>query len=259
MNTNHVAPVQTPGTPSDFLGTALDSEVITGTAESLAEQVTADRLTKLTNRGRIALARGVEANLEAGRAYNALKELFRHGAWIPFLACQAAQFGLSIRTIQGYMAQAKLADAQTKNAESALFAPATDAWAQAITGAGNLAKQAVANATTNGPEAPLPDSRKCKKGKGSKVRLDGNYKLRLWLTADQQDAANELMASHNWKSAELTIIAMLEQLFVQHGIFNPPQAAATAELPLTAEANNDEHDVDKNLIPEEFEYEDVAA
>jgi hypothetical protein len=222
MNTN-IADPEMPETFFENVASAEESEAITPTAEALGQRVSAERLLKLTSRARTALAKGAAANLEAGRAYNELKPLFKHGTWIPFLEAEAAQFGISVRTIQDHMARAKRDDEQLKNAESALFTPATDQWASEMNAAGEIAAQAVAAAIGGDAERPAPN--KSRPARAGKVRLDGNFKLRLWLTVDQQDAVTELMKLESWPQAQQALVETLDELIVLHGIVNPERPA----------------------------------
>lgn len=88
-------------------------------AEALRDKMRVSKIARLITKARFALSRGKEANLEAGRNYEELRPLFTYGTWLPFLKSEASMFGLSYRTIQDFMKQARETDNPEKYAKSA--------------------------------------------------------------------------------------------------------------------------------------------
>jgi hypothetical protein len=204
-------------------------------AEQLAEQKKAERLAALEVEAFKAIddceaiaLRGREANIRLGRIWNEQKRLIDHGKWEPYFKAKYAPRGYSLRTAQSYMKLAKEADTGTaKNANSALFPPATDTNATAMQNAVTAAKEQVAGAcdntvteTANPPRQA--DPKPAKKSRKPRLRLNGSYNLPLWLTGEQKDNTDALMGSQNWPGAERAIVATLDRLFIQHGLVNPP-------------------------------------
>lgn len=88
-------------------------------AEALRDKIKVIRVTRLIEKERFALARGEEANLEAGGAFEELRPHFPYGTWLPFIKSEAARFGLSHRTIQDYMRRFRETKDPEKCAKSA--------------------------------------------------------------------------------------------------------------------------------------------
>ncbi len=185
--------------------------------ESIASRAKAERLAALEARAFQWIARGRAANLELGRVFLRIKAIVGHGQWERYFVERFASCGVAQRTAQTYMEMAREAD--TKNAESALFPAATDPQALAINYATEKAQAAVAAADELSPETstPEPDKRTTTLRK-KRIRLDGIYRLPLYLTGDQKDNLDALQDSPSWKDAELAIVATVERLFVQYGI-----------------------------------------
>jgi hypothetical protein len=99
------------------------------------------------------------------------------------------------------------------------------AQAQSIAGAAEQAKQDVANAVGEAPAPPTPEpEKKPKTPRKSRPRLDGLYKLPLYMTGDEKDATDELLNSQNWHCAQIEIMAFLRRLHIKYGIVNDPAA-----------------------------------
>jgi hypothetical protein len=64
------------------------------------------------------------------------------------------------------------------------------------------------------------------------IRLNGSYKLPLWLTAEQADNLDALRKGPNWTGAQMAIIATIDHMVVQYGIVNPDPIQPTAKLPV---------------------------
>jgi hypothetical protein len=169
------------------------------------------------------ILRGQEANIELGRVFNQIKALVGHGNWRAYYEATFAPAGVAFRTAQEYMRLANEADAIQKNANSALFPPATDPQAVAVNAASEQAKQDVARATAVAAATAPTVAKPARKTRKSRLRLNGSYNLPLFLTGEQKDNLDELRKSQNWRGAELAIIATIERLFVQYGLVNPPE------------------------------------
>jgi hypothetical protein len=204
----------------------------TDDAEAVAQDATDTERTMRIAVARSFLARGLRANLEAGRAYNDLKPLFAHGEWIPFLKAEAALFGLSFRTLQEYMRMANEADERAKKEIPAFFPPATDPENQAINDATEQAQGAVDEAIQRSAEVSMPEhNREVDRPRRKRVRLGGTYRLPLFLTGDQKDNVDTLRNIPDWPEAELAIIATLERLFVRYGIVSGPDSLEPQQDP----------------------------
>jgi hypothetical protein len=215
----------TPSTPTAAGVIAAAEDILN--AEQLAEQKKTERFAALEIEAFEAIAdceaialHGREANIRLGRIWNEQKSLIDHGKWESYFSAKYAPRGYALRTAQSYMKLVKEVDTElTKNANSALFPPATDPNATAMQNAVATAKEQVADAT-NQPSCTVPP--KPKKARKSRLRLNGSYNLPLWLTGEQKDNLDDLRKSQNWPGAERAIIATIEHLFVQYGFVNPP-------------------------------------
>jgi hypothetical protein len=192
-------------------------------AEALAKQACADKRSMLTEKARGLLARGLKANLEAGRTYNKLKPLFVHGDWIPFLEAEGALVGLSLRTLQEYMRRAHEADEVAKKEDPAFFPPATDFQAQAVKEATRKARASVVRAGKAFPKLATSEPN-WKTIKPQKKRIDGIYRVPLVLTGDQKTKLDALRNSSNWPAAAKVIVSAIDGLFVRFGIVNTSEA-----------------------------------
>ncbi len=205
---------------------------LTQSAEAVAAQGKADLIAELEAKAFDWIARGREANIELGRVFNQIKDILEHGSWEAYFAEKFAPRGVALRTAQLYMKMASEADAVSKNANSALFPPATDPQAQAINDATEKAQAAVAIAGGQSPETSKSEpDKKSKKVRKERVRLAGIYRLPLYMTADQKDATDELRESQNWHCAEMEIMALLKRLHIKYGIVNDPAAPEVQAAP----------------------------
>jgi hypothetical protein len=55
-----------------------------------------------------------------------------------------------------------------------------------------------------------------------RIRLDGIYRLPLYMTGDEKDATDELRESPQWPRAEMEIMDLIQQLHIRYGIVNDP-------------------------------------
>src|SRR6266705_1988928 len=124
---NVVPPAETPGALPSLLS-KLEQEAgeKAQSAESVVAQFKADLLAELESKAFQWIARGREANIELGRVFNQIKNLLEHGSWEPYYETTFAPKSVALRTAQEYMRMARETDDLTKNADSALFPPATD-------------------------------------------------------------------------------------------------------------------------------------
>ena len=109
------------------------------------------------------------------------------------------------------MKMAVEADACLPGAKSALFPPATDAQAQAISDATENARAEVAIA---GGQSTATSNTRSKK----RIRLDRTYNLPLYMTGDQKDATDALRKSEGWLGVETEILAVLTRCCITYGI-----------------------------------------
>lgn len=237
----------------------------TQSAEAIVAKAKAERLATLDSKAFDWIARGREANIELGRVFNEIKDILEHGSWEGYFAEKFAPRGIALRTAQLYMRMASEADAVSKNANSALFPPATDPQAQAISDATENARAAVI-ANGQSPETSRPRSKE-------RVRLDGIYRLPLYMIGEDKDATDELLKSQNWYYAEIEILALLKQLHIKYGIVNDAAADETLAasqanrrleiIPEGPEANTYAEAADAahigNAPEENSEYGDVLA
>jgi hypothetical protein len=82
----------------DFIETDIEVWPSTLKAEALRDRIRVTKVARLIAKGRFALSRGKEANLEAGRTYEELRPYFTYGTWLPFLKSEATIFGISYRS-----------------------------------------------------------------------------------------------------------------------------------------------------------------
>jgi hypothetical protein len=208
-------------------------------AEAVASQAKADLLASLEAKAFFWIARGREANIELGRVFNQIRDVAEHGSWEDYYKTKFEPHGVAFRTAQWYMKLAREADELTKNANSALFPPATDPQAQAINAAAEQAKQDVANASGDAaaPSNPNPEpKKKSKKSRKARVRLNGLYWLPLQMKGDEKDSTDQLVKSQNWHGAHMEIMALLRRLHVKYGIVADP-----ATLPAQVAAQSRKH------------------
>jgi hypothetical protein len=191
---------------------------LTQSAEVVAEKAKAERLAALDAQAFHWIARGREANRELGRIFNEIKSILKHGEWEPYFAKTFAPRGIALRTAQVYMQLAGEPDLAL-NADPALFPPATDPLALAISNAAETARAAVAKV---GDQSPVRSESANKK----RARRDGIYQLSLDMTGHEMAIADELRVSPNWPDAEMEIITFLQQLHVKY--VTHPEAAADA-------------------------------
>jgi len=224
-------------------------------AEDLAVNSNVTEANELLTAGRAALSDSFEGTLTAGRAFNALKPMFKKGTWLARLELEASRSGHSVRSIQEYMKAAKEADA--KNAKLRAFAKATDKQSLDIKAAGEQAeKQVEAAITANelvsvvipppqnptneqsidieaGGEQPekqvetaiatnhlTPDSgppQPAKPRRKSPPLGDGNFNLPLHLTGKEKEASKQLLVSQNWPGVQKHMTATWRRLLVQYG------------------------------------------
>jgi hypothetical protein len=201
-------------------------------AEAAAVQVKAELVAELEAKAFDWIARGRAANIELGRIFNQIKYIIEHGSWETYFSEKFAPRGVALRTAQLYMKMAGEADAVSKDANVAFFPPATDPQAQAIKDATEMAQGAVAIAGGQSPEASKSNpAKKNKKVRKERVRLDGIYKLPLFMTGDEKDATDALLDSQDWHYAEMEITALLRQLHIKFGIVNDPAAPEVQAAP----------------------------
>jgi hypothetical protein len=194
----------------------------------MAAKVKAYRLATLHAKAIDWIARGREANIELGRVFNEIKDLLEHGDWESYCTEKFVPRGIALRTAQLYMQMAKEADAVSKSAKSALFPPATDPKTQAICDATEKAREAVVMAGGQSPEASKLERKK-------RVRLDGIYRLPLYMTGDEKDTTDELLESQNWPQAEIDIMAQLKRIHIKYGIVVDPAAHEFEAVPQVCE------------------------
>jgi hypothetical protein len=200
---------------------------LTQSAEAIAAKAKTDRIATLEAKAFDCIARGREVNIELGRLFNEIKDLLlEHGEWENYFAEKFAPRGIALRTAQLYMKMACEADAVSKNASSALFPLAIDPQAQAICDATEQAQAAVVMASEQPPEKSKSQSKK-------RVRLDGIYRLPLYMSGDEKDATDALLESRDWYHAEIEILAFLKQLYVKYGIVNDPATQEVQAIPET--------------------------
>jgi hypothetical protein len=220
----------------------------TQSAEAVAAQVKAILIAELEAKAFHWIARGREANIELGLVFNQIKNLVDHGQWEQYYETTFAPQSVALRTAQLHMKLACKADELTKNANFALFPPASDPQANAVHAAVERAEQAVANATANEPGSTESETNppKPKQPRKSRPRLDGLYHLPLYLTGDQKDNLDALRKSQNWLGAELAIRATIDRLLVQYGYVNDP-AVEALDAPQTRKR--------LEIIPDEIDLE----
>jgi hypothetical protein len=177
-------------------------------AEALASKVNEEKLITLEAKAFEWIARGRAANLELGRLFLQIKVIVGHGRWEHYYEERFGSCGIAKRTAQTYMDLAREC-LKSKTADSAFFPPATDPHAQAIVGAAEDARAAVARAVQQSIEAP-------KAKRKIRVRRDGIYKLPLSLTGREMAVTDELRESPQWAAVEMEIIALLEQLHIKY-------------------------------------------
>jgi hypothetical protein len=190
-------------------------------AEDVAKQAKADRLATLDAQAFDWIARGRPANIELGRVFNQIKALLKHGEWKPYFAKKFTSRGISLRTATEYMGLARQADEITKKADFALFPPATDRHAQEINDTNEEAQAEVELAGEQSPEtSKLEPEREIKKTRTKRVRLDGIYKLPLFMTGEQKDATDQLLESKKWSGTERKIMDLLQRRLIKYGFLN---------------------------------------
>ncbi len=268
------SPAETPGTLPNLLE-QLEHKAgeKTQSAEAIAAQAKADLLANLEAKAFEWIARGREANIELGRVFNQLKNLMGHGQWERYYETTFAPQSVALRTAQLYMKMACEADELTKNANFALFPPATDPQATAVNVAVEQAERAVANATANEPAPPESEPKPKRLLRKSRIRLDGLYHLPLYLTGDQKDKLDALRKSPNWRGAELAIRATIDRVLMQYGYVNAPAVEGQdaperrkrleiipEEVDLELYAEADEDIANTEVVPEEGpEYANALA
>jgi hypothetical protein len=199
-------------------------------AESIADKAKADRLAALDAQAFHWIARGREANRELGRIFNEIKSILKHGEWEPYFENTFRKRGIALRTAQVYMQLASEPD-MVSDADPALFPPATDPLALAISHAAEEARSAVAIVGDQVPERSESAGEK-------HLPRDGTYKLSLSMTGHEMVMTDELRGSQNWPDAEMEIITFLQQLHIKYVTY--PEAAADAAQ--TGEALEEEAD-----------------
>ncbi len=171
--------------------------------ESITSRARAERLAALEARAFQWIARGRAANLELGRVFLQIKVIVGHGRWQRYYVERFGSCGVPQRTAQTYMEMARKQDAISKTAESALFPIATDPKAQEMRAANEQVRAEGAKAGEAAKRGP--------------VRVNGIYKLPLFLTIDEQDATDKLRKSPDWPDAQKKIVALLNQLCIECG------------------------------------------
>lgn len=144
------------------------------------------------------LARGREANIEVGRAFNALKKILGHGQWLKHFAETFAPSGINLRTAENYMRRAREADSKIE--KTANLKPASDEGAKTIRHATEQAQAEVDE---------LPDPNKFK-------QVSHLYNLPLRLTNDERNAIDALRKSSEWTRVEKRIVRLLRQIWNHH-------------------------------------------
>ena len=172
------------------------------------------------------IERGHKANIRIGRVFNQIKPILKHGEWEPYFNEKFLPRGIKFRTAQEYMKIARDADAAKENANSALFPPATDQAAREINKATEKEKARVAVAREQSHETADEEAATTRR---KRVRLDGIYKLPLYMTGAQKDAADALLRSKKWPRAETKIMELLQQLQHKYGILNSSEQEDTHE------------------------------
>lgn len=186
--------------------------------EDLAAKAKEDRLNTLTDKAFRWIARGRPANIKLGRIFNQIKDdILNHGEWKPYFTKKFLPHGIAFRTAQDYMKMANEADKTTKNADPALYPPPTDHPAREIHQATEEEKAAVAAAGEQSPDAPDKETKKTNK---KRVRIDGIYRLPLYMTGEQKDATDLLLESRKWSRAERKIMDLLKRLQIKYGFLN---------------------------------------
>lgn len=185
-------------------------------AEILADAVKKKQVCNLERTLDNALARGRAANLIAGTALINLKPLVDPGKWLPLLTSKATQFGVTVRTLQNYMAAARKED-EAKN-EKVSFSPATDEQATEIKNADERAKQEY-----NAEPKSEPNKTQTTKRKPIRLAGIGIYRLPLLLSGDKRDALDELRQSQNWPVASKYILATVDRVLQQFGYTPGPE------------------------------------
>jgi len=271
---NVVPPAETPGTlPGLLAQPAQEAGDQTQSAEDVAAQVKANLIAELEVKAFHWIARGREANIELGRVFNQIKNLMGHGQWERYYETTFAPQSVALRTAQLYMKMACEADELTKNANFALFPPATDPQATAVNVAVEQAERAVANATANEPAPPESEPKPKRLLRKSRIRLDGLYHLPLYLTGDQKANLDALRKSPNWRGAELAIRATIDRVLMQYGYVNDPAVEGQdapeprkrleiipEEVDLELYAEADEDIANTEVVPEEGpEYANALA
>ena len=194
--------------------------------EDLAAEARATRLTSLNKKAFHWIDRGHKANRRLGRVFNQIKEILKHGEWEPYFNEKFLPRGIKFRTAQEYMKIAREADAVRENANSALFPPATDQPAREIHEATEKEKARVTAARDQSPETADKDAKSTRE---KRVRLEGIYRLPLFMTGPQKDATDALLQSKKWPRAETKIMELLQQLQHKYGILNNSEQEDTNE------------------------------
>jgi hypothetical protein len=222
--------IQVPGGSLDDL-IQEDTEP-TQSAEAIAEKAKAARLVVLDAQAFHWIARGREANRELGRIFNEIKSILKHGEWEPYFENTFRKHGIALRTAQDYMRLASEPD-RASRADPALFPPATDPQAQAISDAADKARTAVVTANEQSPDISKSKSK-------IRVRRDGTYKLPLSMTGHDMDIADELRASPKWPDAEMEIITFLQQLHIKYVTYSEVVDAAQTGEALEEKADDED-------------------
>ena len=160
------------------------------------------RVTELDDMAFRSMATRREASVEAGRAFNELKQILGHGEWQRHFAETFAPHGISLRRAERYMKRAKEADKVSKIDTLSLFKLATDKGAHDVSEANEQAQAEV--------DAQLQHNRPKTK------RLI--YKIPLRMASDQMEAVDALRKSSHWPRAEKRIIRRLRDLCVKYGV-----------------------------------------
>ena len=238
----------------------------TQSAEEVAARAKAKLIAALESKAFFWIARGKKANIELGRVFNQIKPVAGRGNWEDYYKTKFEPHGVLFRTAQWYMKLAREADELTKNANSALFPPATDPQAQAINVAVEQAKQTVANAS----DAPAPSNpepvTKPKNARKARVRLCGLYRLPLQMTGDEKDSTDQLLKSQNWRCAHMEIMALLRRLHVKYGVVaDPATVTAQADIRKQLELEPEEPyqgtdgDLPSDLFAADLPFDEVPA
>ena len=208
----------------------MDNFAATQSAEAVAAEAQAVLLKDLEGKAIDLIERGRPTNLKLGRIFIRIKALLKHGEWKPYFANKFAPHGIPLRTATEYMRLAREEEGTPKKADSALFPPARDSQAVTINDAAEKDEAAVAAAEQQAAEAPDHDKRP-KMPRRKRMRLDGIYRLPLYLTGHQKDNLDVLRDSTNWRRAEAKLIAKIVELCVEYGSVEESETKRFPRLP----------------------------